>query len=812
MIKSFAVTNNLNERLDMVLTEPEESGIVVKSVTGLGPGKATLHIKEIANGDGGSYGGGRIPVRNIVMNLAFLGNPTIEDTRQLTYRFFPLNKPVTLTVLTDNLEVNIDGYVESNEPDIFSNLEGCQVSILCSNPYFYTARDQLTTSNGSVPMFEFPVDNELIENPTTDTRIPSDEPYINYGNRIISAYPDDDIKHIPFSFYHYTKAANGSYYIDETIYGATTENKDGSLPFSVTFEDASGSHNRKSGMFYLRFPFNRNLFDNDKKYTLSFLIDGVIDKQLLGDRLAFVLDLCVYSDRLIYGSGKMQKTDNDYERLPIASYYKKYSPDSILDDHSSENVRVDIPLTKNIIDTIYSYGLLSFYAKGTYIEKNGTTNSKEPVATYGYSMLIHDVTIYENNVEIRDGFAGEKSYLYKWNPYIMSMNKDSNISALLFKVVKEKMEWENTNDLWKPKSSDGKRTFVLEFDIYGLLNKKYNGTDFDYLRLNILYRPSIYAPYKINENVQVCWLSPDKVTTNTIKDYQIEISEDLYYDLINDKTDIYGGHITFIAYYMRRNGGTVNYFEEKPDGGTKIEVSNIRFYEVLQPTSDQEVLNKVYYLIDDSSPDYTFEKDGLTYNLKASEGIIMGEIQKYGFEHIIRYDGNAGIGFQATIEFTHSLVLTNDNGGLNGEPGYIVIKSNYYPNKKIVIDLEKVYEIVQIGGGGNNIAVPITEPGDRIFIDTRKKKKTIRYQKPDNYTYSTPDGPEVWEYAGRKINILAASNRDIEWFELHQGENIFTIYHTPDPEREGFSDEEMEKCHSEYLEVEIRNQVYYEGV
>lgn len=821
MIKSFAVTNDLNERLDLVLNDPWQSGIVVKSVEGLGPGKVTVHMRDVANGDGGFYGGSRTPVRNIVLNLAFTGSPSIEDSRLLTYRYFPVKKQVILTVVTDNNEVSIDGYVESNEPDIFSNLEGCQISILCPNPYFYTERDQLSTSSGIFPMLEFPIDNELIEDPETDKRIPSDEPYIDYGNILVGGenekFQNDDLKYLPFDFYSYSLSSNGLYYIPELIENATTEIIDGSLPFKVSFLYVGSGYteirNRVSGMFYLKIPFSRNMFDNNKKYTLSFLVDGKINSQLLGDNLAFVLDLYVYvNGSLIYSTGKKQQDSNGYARLPVASIYKKYSPNAYLENHSSKNVRINIPLTGKLIDSFWTYGLPYFYAKASYINKNGNSTSLEPMATYGYSMLIHDVSIYENEVETRSGFAGETSYIYKWNPYIITLDKDKNFEWLLFNQVKEKMEWDNNNDGWKPKSEGGYRTFILEFDIDGVLYQKYNGSVSDYLVLEIKYRSDEYVNvYEINEEIEVCHFSSGKsFSSNTIKDYQIEISEDLYYKLLYSTSDRYGSVIHFYANYARRDNNTGIWISEKPDGETKITISNIKFYEVLQPTRDQNLLNKIYYLIDEGMPDYAFTKDGKKYNLRASEGIIMGEIQKYGFEHLIRYEGNANIGFQITISFVHTLALFDQNG-LVGNPGFIVITSNYYPRKKMVVDLRKVWEIIQSAGENDGQVIPITEPGDQLFIDTRKNKKTIRYQKPYDYTYKNSKGETVvWDHSGYKINVLAASNRDIEWFELHQGDNILTIQHKSDPDME--REEDLENDHSEYLEVEVRNRIYYEGV
>jgi hypothetical protein len=88
---------------------------------------------------------------------------SIEDMRQLSYKYFPIKKKVTLLFETDNRKAEIEGYVESNEPSIFSAFEGSDISIICPNPYFYAAGDNstnVTVFHGIVGSFEFPFGNE----------------------------------------------------------------------------------------------------------------------------------------------------------------------------------------------------------------------------------------------------------------------------------------------------------------------------------------------------------------------------------------------------------------------------------------------------------------------------------------------------------------------------------------------------------------------------------------------------------------------------------------------------------------------------
>lgn len=162
MIKSITVTNPKGESLELDLFHPEKSGLIVKSITGLGPPKANINSTDLATADGALYSSARASTRNIVFNLQFMFAPTIEDSRQLTYKYFPLKKLVKIEVETDNRSLETSGYVESNQPDIFSKEETTQISILCLNPFFYDPNPSVTQFATVTPTFEFPFSNESI--------------------------------------------------------------------------------------------------------------------------------------------------------------------------------------------------------------------------------------------------------------------------------------------------------------------------------------------------------------------------------------------------------------------------------------------------------------------------------------------------------------------------------------------------------------------------------------------------------------------------------------------------------------------------
>lgn len=176
MIQSLTVTNYLGESLTIPMKNSESTGFILHDMTGLGPPTASVNTSKVATKDGSKYNSARAEERNIVLPMYFTPIPTIEDARHRSYKYFPLKKPVILAFKTDNRECQIVGYVETNEPDICSDREGCQVSIICPNPYFSSIYDTVTSFSGVEASFEFPFSNEDISNP-----------HIEFGKIVVKA-------------------------------------------------------------------------------------------------------------------------------------------------------------------------------------------------------------------------------------------------------------------------------------------------------------------------------------------------------------------------------------------------------------------------------------------------------------------------------------------------------------------------------------------------------------------------------------------------------------------------------------------------
>lgn len=167
MIKSVTITNYLGESVKIVLSEGQpEHGMIIKEITGLGPAKANINTTDLATNDGSLFNSARLDKRNITMQILLTPAPDIETSRQRTYKYFPIKKEVEFLIELDHRTAKTTGYVESNEPDIFSKDEEMSISLICDYPYFYSAGENGTNEvvfYGVEPMFEFEFGNESLE-------------------------------------------------------------------------------------------------------------------------------------------------------------------------------------------------------------------------------------------------------------------------------------------------------------------------------------------------------------------------------------------------------------------------------------------------------------------------------------------------------------------------------------------------------------------------------------------------------------------------------------------------------------------------
>lgn len=146
-LKTVSASNRRGDILDISVENP--TGLIIRNIEGLGPVKASLVSSKIAGGDGETYHSGRRETRNLIFDLALapdMATMSVYDLRMELYKYFMPKSPVDLTfklfdrltpnVLEQNLEVKIEGYVESLEPNMFTKDPSVKVSVICHQPDF----------------------------------------------------------------------------------------------------------------------------------------------------------------------------------------------------------------------------------------------------------------------------------------------------------------------------------------------------------------------------------------------------------------------------------------------------------------------------------------------------------------------------------------------------------------------------------------------------------------------------------------------------------------------------------------------------
>lgn len=164
-MNSIKITNDLGESITIELARPEQSGFAVLYIEGLGPTKANIALTERSTFDGATYNTAKAESRNILFGFQFHNSHDIATTRRNSYKYFPLKRRVKIEVFAGDREAYVYGYVETNEPTIFSKDSGCIISVLCPKSYLYDLDEAITVFSSVTSLFEFPFSNESLVSP-----------------------------------------------------------------------------------------------------------------------------------------------------------------------------------------------------------------------------------------------------------------------------------------------------------------------------------------------------------------------------------------------------------------------------------------------------------------------------------------------------------------------------------------------------------------------------------------------------------------------------------------------------------------------
>lgn len=160
MIYTISSRNENGVSLTLDLQKPEEYGVYVTSVDGLGPPDASMTLTTRPYADGSLFTGNTIPERTITISLALDPHgATVEQTRDVLLRAYPVKARLQLAITTEKRTYLTDGYVEKFNPEIFSERQTIDITIRCPDPYLYNASlidDPIVPLGSEIPLFEFP--------------------------------------------------------------------------------------------------------------------------------------------------------------------------------------------------------------------------------------------------------------------------------------------------------------------------------------------------------------------------------------------------------------------------------------------------------------------------------------------------------------------------------------------------------------------------------------------------------------------------------------------------------------------------------
>lgn len=148
-VRAVSELPGLPELVMNIIDNPDSDLIQLRNIDGLGPAKANVSTSAIGFRTGGQFLGTSVDPRNIVLTLH--PNPdwdewTYEKLRELMDAYFMTQAKVTLYFETEEKPpVGIVGYVESNEPTLFSKDPETQISIICPDPDFIAETETVIT-------------------------------------------------------------------------------------------------------------------------------------------------------------------------------------------------------------------------------------------------------------------------------------------------------------------------------------------------------------------------------------------------------------------------------------------------------------------------------------------------------------------------------------------------------------------------------------------------------------------------------------------------------------------------------------------
>lgn len=143
-----------NARGEIFELTHDNSNYAVVGVQGLTPPPTAVNTSGAGLIDGTFHNSSIVEQRNIVIDIILQGD--IEANRQRLYKIFNIKKPCKIYFANQRRNVQIIGYVETLDGDLFVEREQIQISIICPRPYFEDLNTIYTELSYIERKFKFP--------------------------------------------------------------------------------------------------------------------------------------------------------------------------------------------------------------------------------------------------------------------------------------------------------------------------------------------------------------------------------------------------------------------------------------------------------------------------------------------------------------------------------------------------------------------------------------------------------------------------------------------------------------------------------
>lgn len=136
----YSQWSNLDPLVLNVVNRPDDDLFEVRNIDGLGDVTAEINTTKLGSIPGESFVGSNVGKRNIVLTLGLSpdwNTWTMSRLRRLLNKYFTSQLRVRMVFETQEFSpVEISGYVESNEPSMFSKDPEHVISVICPDLYF----------------------------------------------------------------------------------------------------------------------------------------------------------------------------------------------------------------------------------------------------------------------------------------------------------------------------------------------------------------------------------------------------------------------------------------------------------------------------------------------------------------------------------------------------------------------------------------------------------------------------------------------------------------------------------------------------